>query len=340
MSKKWNFGMIGCGTIADFHMQAISKISHARLTAVSSRDAARAQQTAAKGNCAWTTDYSELIHRDDVDIVCLTTSSGSHAKIGLDVLRAGKHLVVEKPLAMTADECQVLINEATANKVMLSVISQRRFEPQHEAINRVLQDGKLGKLLLLEIAVPFYRTQAYYDSSGWRGTIKEDGGALMNQGIHSLDLLLWFGGEAKSVFGDIATQAHQMEAEDLGLAIVQFKNGARGTIMASTSIQPGFPASLRIYGEQGTIMLDGMSFTQWHVPGEEQPAIGQAGIYGGVSDPRSITFDYHKRQLMDIIEAIEQNREPLITGWDGLRTVQLIEAIYESANKGVRVEIQ
>lgn len=330
----WRFGIIGCGSVADFHIEAIRQIEEASLVMVSSRTEAKAQAVAEREGCSWTADYRELLARPDVDIVCVTTSSGSHATIGLDVVNAGKHLVIEKPIAMNMQDAERLVQAAKANNVTLSVISQRRFEAQNQAIKRVLDEGALGKLLLAEVSLPFYRSQSYYDSAEWRGTIAEDGGALMNQGIHCLDLLLWFAGDVHSVFGKIATQTHDMEAEDLGLAILQFKNGAFGTIMASTSICPGFAATINLYGEKGTIKLEGSTIVHWTVPGRSEPTWAEAGAYGGITDPRSIASDFHQSQLLDVIASIEAGDEPLVTGESGLKAVQLVEQIYKSAAEG------
>jgi UDP-N-acetyl-2-amino-2-deoxyglucuronate dehydrogenase len=336
----WKFGIIGCGSAADFHIEAIRQIEDASLTFVSSRNEARVKAIAKQENCVWTTDYQELIHSPDVDVVSVTTSSGSHARIGLDVLNAGKHLVLEKPIAMNTHDAAMLVRTAKERGVTLSVISQRRFEAQHQAVKRVLDEGALGRLLLVEASLSFSRTQDYYDTADWRGTIAEDGGVLMNQGIHSLDLLLWFAGEIQTVFGKLATQTHIIEAEDLGLAILQFKNGAFGTIMASTSIQPGFPATINLYGEKGTIKLEGSSIVHWTVPGRSEPNWTQARTYGGVSNPRSIVSDFHQSQFIDVMASIETGIEPLVTGEDGLRAVQLVEAIYESSAKGVQLNME
>ncbi|HZG78089.1 MAG TPA: Gfo/Idh/MocA family oxidoreductase [Paenibacillus sp.] len=336
----WRFGLIGCGSVADFHTEAIRHIEDASLVAVSSRNESRAREVAAREGCDWTTDYKELLKRPDVDIVCVTTSSGSHAAIGLDVLNAGKHLVVEKPIAMTAADAQALVDAAERRGLTLSVISQRRFEANNQAIKRVLDAGGLGRLLLAEMTLPYYRSQAYYDSADWRGTVLEDGGVLMNQGIHGLDLLLWFAGDVRAVFGKTATQTHRMEAEDLGLAIVTFDNGAFGTIMASTSIQPGFAATIALYGEKGTIKLEGSSIVRWHVPGWDEPNWTTPEVRnGGVSDPRSIVSDFHQSQLIDVMTAIETGAAPLIAGQDGFKAVQLVELIYASAAAGTEIKL-
>src|SRR3954468_21917325 len=176
---KRNFALIGCGTIADFHAEAIRGIDGARLVAVAEKDEGRARAFAEKEKCDWVTAHRKLLERPDVDLICVSTPSGTHAPIGLDVLWAGKHLVVEKPMAMTAKDANALIQTAREKGVTLSPISQRRFEAQHIAVKRVLDEGAVGRLLLAEVSLPFYRTQAYYDSAGWRGTIAMDGGALM-----------------------------------------------------------------------------------------------------------------------------------------------------------------
>jgi UDP-N-acetyl-2-amino-2-deoxyglucuronate dehydrogenase len=336
---QWRFGIIGCGSVSDMHLEAIRQIEDASLSVVSSRNESKARTVAERERCDWTLDYRELLRRSDVDIVCLTTSSGSHASIGLDVLNAGKHLVLEKPIAMNSRDARALIDTAKERGVTLSVISQRRFEAHNQLIKRVLDEGGLGRLLLAEMTLPYYRSQAYYDSAEWRGTTAEDGGVLMNQGIHSLDLLLWFAGEVRTVIGKTATLTHRMESEDLGLAILQFESGAFGTVMASTSIQPGYAGTITLYGEKGTIMLEGSSIVRWSVPGWDEPNWKQEESYGGVSDPRSIVSDFHQSQLIDVMASIETGMEPLVTGEDGLRAVRLVETIYESAAGGVEIGI-
>jgi UDP-N-acetyl-2-amino-2-deoxyglucuronate dehydrogenase len=339
--KTWGFAVIGCGNIADFHINAIRLIPNAKLVGVSSRNGERAREISLREGCAWTASYTDLLSNPDVDIVCLTTSSGSHARIGLDVLNAGKHLLVEKPIAMRTAEADRLIRLADEKGLTISVVSQRRFEEQHQLVHNIVSEGRIGKLLLIEISCPYFRTQAYYDSADWRGTIAEDGGALMNQGIHSIDLMLWLGGPVRSVYGKIATQTHKMEAEDIGLALLKFENGAMGTIMSSTSIHPGFAPSLNLYGEHGTITIEGTSITHWTVPDFPMPKGNEEGTSGGgVADPRNISNLYHQLQISDLIEALVKGRQPLVTGGDGKRSVQLIEAIYQSSVQSVEVVLE
>lgn len=340
--KTWKFGIVGCGGIAAFHRDAIRDLPNARLVCVASRSVERAKAFGEAEGVDWTTSVQDLAERDDIDIVCVTTHSGSHAEIGEAVLRAGKHLIVEKPIAMTPDEARRLIALAEANGAMLSVISQRRFEPQYMNVKRLLDEGKLGKLLFIEAGTPYYRPQSYYDSSAWRGTIAEDGGALMNQGIHQIDLMLWLAGPARSVYGKTGTFTHVMEAEDLGAAVVSFANGAIGTVMSSTSTKPGLPPYLHLYTDRGIVKISGSRIVDWQVEGAE-PLEGQDGADGtnkSASDPLAFSYEFHMRQLADCISAIEGGRPPLVTGEDGRRAVALVNGIYTSSSSGIPVMLE
>lgn len=338
--KTWGIGIVGCGTIAQFHIQALKEVPQARLVGVSGRRAEKAREVGEREKSSWTADYKELLRNPEVEVVSVTTSSGSHAPIAIEALAAGKHVLVEKPMSMTAAQADRMIAKASEKRLTLGVISQRRFEDPHQAAKRAIDGGALGKLLLVEAYCPFYRTQEYYDSASWRGTKAEDGGALMNQGIHSVDLLLWFGGRARSVSGKTATRTHRMEAEDLGLGLVTFESGAFGTIMASTSIQPGFAAALNLYGEKGTIKIEGTSVVHWTVPGVAKPELQDASASGaGVRDPKAISHRYHRRQIEDFLAAVVEGRPPAVTGEDGKRAVQLIEGIYASSETGAPVKL-
>jgi UDP-N-acetyl-2-amino-2-deoxyglucuronate dehydrogenase len=334
-------GVIGAGSIGRMHIRSWKELG-ARVAVVSSRRADQAALVAREEGspgCAATTDPQEVLGRPDVDLVAITTSSGSHAALALAAIAAGKHVVIEKPMAMTAAEARAIITAAKARGVLLSVISQRRFEPVHQAVKRTLESGALGRLLLLEARCPYYRSQDYYDSADWRGTIAQDGGALMNQSIHSVDLLLWLGGSAREVVGRTATQTHRMEAEDLALGLVTFANGALGSIMASTSIRPGFLPTLDLYGEHGSIKLEGAAVTHWTVPGVEMPsAAGPASA--GTQGPALASHEHHRAQLADVLEALESGRAPAVTGEDGLRAVELVEGVYRSAASGGAVVLE
>lgn len=324
MSEKWRFGVIGCGIIADKHMEAIRNIPQAELAAVSSRRKERAEEVGKREACDWTTDYRELLKRDDIDVVCLTTSSGSHGPIGAEVLAAGKHLLVEKPMAMTVSECERMIEIANETQTRLSVIFQNRFRNGVQQLKRAIDSGHLGRVLYVQAETPNYRTQAYYDSAAWRGTREEDGGALMNQGIHYIDLLLWMGGKVRSVYGKIATQMHDIEVEDIGAAIVTFENGALGQILATTNAKPDLEQTLTVFAENGSVKLSGDQIVHWDVPGLEKPAAEK--------NPPLI-----QRQMEAWIEAMEKGQPPQVTGQEGMAPVRLVRAIYESAERNEEI---
>jgi predicted dehydrogenase len=332
--KTRGIAVIGSGSIADQHLGALRELPHARVVGVFSRGADKARKMGEREKCKWTTDPKELLNDPAVEIVHIVTSSGSHASIARDALWAGKHVLVEKPMAMTSAEADELIALAKSKGRILGVVSQRRFEDQHEAVKKVLGSGGLGKLLLVEVSCPYYRDQAYYDSADWRGKIATDGGAIMNQGIHSVDLMLWFGGPAKTVQGRVATQTHRMEAEDLALAIVTFENGAFGTIMASTSVQPGFTPCLNLYGEKGTIKLEGASIVHWTVPDTPKPEFAAAQASAAVRGHLLASHQMHQRQIAEFLAAVEEGRAPRVSGEDGRRAVRLIEGLYQSSKGG------
>ncbi len=337
--KTRGIAVIGSGAIADQHLGALREIPHATLVGVYSRSAEKAKKVGEREKCRWTTDYKDLIQDPAVGIVDIVTSSGTHAAITREALQAGKHVLVEKPMAMTTAEADDLLALSRAKSLTLGVVSQRRFEDQHEAVKKVLDAGAIGKLLLAEVSCPYYRDQAYYDSADWRGKIATDGGAIMNQGIHSVDLLLWFAGPAKTVSGKVATQTHRMEAEDLALALVTFESGAFGTIMASTSIQPGFSPCLNLYGEKGTIKLEGASIVHWTVPGVPKPEFAAPQASAAVRGPLLASHQMHQRQILDVLAAIEEGRPPRVTGEDGRRAVRLIEGLYAASKSGAPVTL-
>lgn len=339
VEKKWNIGVIGLGAIADFHMKSIKELPNAVIAGVSSRREEKAKEVGEREQCFWTTDYKELLARPEIDVICITTSSGSHAQIGKDTLAAGKHLLVEKPICLLPEDADEMLRIADEKGVKLGVISQRRFEDNLQLAKQVVEEGKLGDLLYLEATTPFFRSQEYYDQADWRGTYAEDGGALMNQGIHQIDLLLWFGGKVKTVYGKTATRTHEMEAEDVGVAIVTFENGAFGKIMSSTSLYPGYLPEVKIYGEKGSIQFQGSRIVNWSVPDVPEPEQPAEPNQMGTKNPLDISHEFHKAQIADFIESISTGKQPLVTGEDGRASVDVINAIYESSNTGKEISL-
>jgi predicted dehydrogenase len=336
--KTWGVAVVGSGSIAEMHLKSLRELSGAKLAGVYSRSPEKARAAGEREGCRWTADWRELLEDPAVEVVDIVTSSGSHAEIALAALEAGRHVLVEKPMAMKTSQADAMIRAAAARRLTLGVVSQRRFEEQNLAVRKLVAEGALGKLLLVEVSCPYYRTQAYYDSADWRGKVDTDGGALMNQAIHAVDLMLWFAGPARTVQGRTATQTHRMEAEDLALGIATFEGGAFGTVMASTSIQPGFSPCLNLYGEKGTVKIDGASIAHWTVPGVARPdSGGQASA--GVADPKLSSHRHHKDQIADFLAAVAEGRPPLVTAEDGRRAVAFIQGLYESSRLGRPVEL-
>src|SRR5580700_6553596 len=266
------FGIVGAGIIAAVHADAIATLPRARLAAVTDVAAGPARDFAAARGCAAEPGLDQLLARPDVDVVCVCVPSGLHAEVGVRAAMAGKHLVVEKPIDVTLAAADRLIEAARAAGVALTVISQHRFDPGLIELKRLLGAGALGRLVLAEASTKWYRTQAYYDSADWRGTYAMDGGSLMNQGVHYVDLLRWCMGPVAEVTAVCTTQAHQIEAEDTSLAIVRFTSGAVGTIMSSTAAFPGFPQRLEITGTKGTLIVEDGQLVSRAFKDDAQPA--------------------------------------------------------------------
>jgi predicted dehydrogenase len=342
------FGFVGTGVIAAMHAAAVAALPRARLAAVTDvADGAAAAFAAARG-CAAEPGLDQLLARPDVDVVCVCVPSGLHAEIGVRAAQAGKHLVVEKPIDVTLAAADRLIEAARAAGVALTVISQHRFDPGLIELKRLLGDGALGRLVLAEASTKWYRTQAYYDSAAWRGTWAMDGGSLMNQGIHYVDLLRWCMGPVTEVTAVCATQAHQVEVEDTALAIVRFGSGAVGTILSSTAAYPGFPQRLEITGTHGTVIVeDGRIVRRAFgkgtagVPGEDADpgagAVGALGGHGAAVDPAAIEVASHAAQIADLLAAVEEGRAPAVDGQAGRDALEIVRAVYESARTGAPV---
>jgi UDP-N-acetyl-2-amino-2-deoxyglucuronate dehydrogenase len=335
------FGIVGTGTIGAFHAAAIAMVPNARLVAATDVIADRAGGFAAEHGCAAEPSLDALLSRSDVDMVSVCVPSGQHADVGIPAARAGKNLVIEKPIDVSLAAADRLIEAAAAAGVTVTVISQHRFAPGLAELHRLIRAGALGRLLLGQASTKWYRGQEYYDSAGWRGTWAMDGGALMNQGIHYADLLAWCMGPVAEVSAVTVTQAHAMEAEDCALAAIRFGSGAVGTITASTAVFPGFAQRLEVSGTDGTVIIEDDAIIYRGLRGE-RPAPGRAGsaVGTGVTVPAvaasaaGLDAAGHAAQIADLIAAVDERREPLVTGADARATLELVCAVYQSAREG------
>lgn len=340
------FGIIGVGMIADFHAQAIAHTNGGKLVGVATRNADNARAFAAKHGAALaTTSIDELVARPDIHVVCITTPSGAHLEPALAAVRAGKHLVVEKPIEITTERADELIRAADAAGVRISPIFQARFGEGARTIKAAIEAGRFGRLVLASAYVKWHRSPQYY--TGWKGSWKIDGGgALINQAIHAIDLLQWFAGMPSEVFcwSTRRVYAH-IEAEDTATAALRFANGAHGAIEATTAAWPGWARRIELCGERGSALLDGDHIAKWEFrdaqPGDEAIRAAQdtAALGSGASEPGAISFEGHRRQIQDLIDAVRGNRPVAIDGHEARKAVALIRALYASADCGAPVKL-
>jgi UDP-N-acetyl-2-amino-2-deoxyglucuronate dehydrogenase len=338
------FGIVGAGVIAAWHADAIALLPGAALVAVTDVAPGAAVAFAAARGCAAEPDLSALLARDDIEVVCVCVPSGLHAQVGARAAKAGKHLVVEKPIDVSLDAADRLIEAAQAAGVALTVISQHRFDPGLVELRQLLGAGALGRLVLGEASTKWYRSQAYYDSAAWRGTYAMDGGSLMNQGIHYVDLLRWCMGPVAEVTAVCSTQAHQIEVEDTSLAIVRFASGAAGTILSSTAAFPGFPQRLEITGTEGTITVEDGQIVRGALradagDGPEIPPLLEGGR-SGAADPAALEVASHAAQIADLLAAVEAGREPAVSGESAREALEIVLAVYESSRTGRAVSLR
>ena len=335
-----SFGIIGCGVISNWHAQAIGEIAGAKLVGVTDVFEPARLAFAEKYHVKAFDTAEALLADPEIDVVCICTPSGLHAPLAIAAANAGKNIVVEKPMALTHEEIQGVLDACEKNKVKMAVISQMRFSPAVCALKSAVDRGDLGKIVVADLSMKFYRSQEYYDKGGWRGTWKMDGGgALMNQGIHGIDILQYVMGPVKSVSAITRTLARNIEVEDTAVAILEFANGALGQIVGTTSIYPGSARTLEICGDHGTIVLTEDSITAWDVEGKDRPVDVTLGGQDSdtASDPTNFSIAGHVRQLTDVVAAIRENRLPSVNQFDGKLPVEIILAIYESSKTGKTV---
>jgi UDP-N-acetyl-2-amino-2-deoxyglucuronate dehydrogenase len=340
-----NFGIIGTGSIGKLHAVAIRAMASSRLHSVHHPDARRRAEISESSGVPCVSDLDAFLADPELEIVTIATPSGAHLEPTLKALAAGKHVICEKPLEIRTARLDRMIAAAQAANRTLAPILNRRFTPAMAAFKGAVESGRFGTMVSASCYVKWFRDQAYYDSAAWRGTQALDGGgALMNQGIHAMDALLYLAGPVKSVRADIACLAHErIEVEDTAVAILEFENGARGVIEGSTASwsATGQPQRLQICGTEGSVFLADELFEVWDFKkGQPEDARIRADLMRatqaalGGNDPMAIAADQHRRNFEDVVAAIRAGRDPSATASEARKAVALIEAIYQSAARG------
>jgi UDP-N-acetyl-2-amino-2-deoxyglucuronate dehydrogenase len=337
-----NVGLVGAGNISETHARACGEIPGVQIAAVYGANRARAGKLAALyGGVAYGDLPAALAHRP-LDAVIIGSPSGVHADEGVAAARAGLHVLVEKPIDVTVAAADRLIEAARAAGVRLGVLFQDRTQPSFVRLRELLASGVLGRPLLASARVKWYRAPEYYSGSRWRGTRALDGGgALINQGIHTVDLLTWLLGPVRSVLADTATLLHQIEVEDTTLAVLEFESGVRASFEATTAAYPGYPRRVELTTTEGTITLEHDRV----VAADLRTAVDgllpevEADTNRSASSPVVSDVRGHQRLIEDFVAAIHEGREPLCSGVEGRSSVAIVEAIYESARTRRRVDL-
>ena len=321
------FAVVGLG-MGRNRARQIQETEGAELKMLVDLNAELAQEVATEMGCQWTTQLDEALGRDDIDVIMMMTPSGLHAKLGIEAAKAGKHVITTKPMDVTTAACDALIEAADAANVKLGIDYQSRYVDNNYRIAEALRQGWLGKPILGEIRFKWFRPQEYFEhGNGWRGTWAMDGGgSLANQGSHLIDLLLWFMGDPVRVYGETGIMNHDIETEDLGLAIVNFGSGAKGTVVGTTTFPENVYFSAEVHGTEGGILLD-------------EALGGTMRVFGdGLEDQLNSIDNPVQNVVEDMVQALENDGQMRVHGREGRRTVALLETIYQSAREGQAVE--
>lgn len=327
----YNLAIVGCGHIAVKHAQAIKEISGCRLAAVFNNNSERGKEFADRYGALFYNDYPAMLANPEIDVVCICTPSGLHAMQGIQAARAGKHVLVEKPMALSLADADELINTCKEAGVKLAVVYQNRCKPVIKELRRAIEEGSFGRLSHGNATVRWNRNDDYYAQAPWRGTAGADGGVLLNQAIHNIDLLQWMMGPVESVFAYTATRLRNIETEDVGVGVLKFTSGALGVIEAAATIYPAnLEESFNIFGAKGTVVIGGVTASKVETWSFEQsrPMLEEDNKPTG-----------HRDVIEDLLDAIGNDRDPLVDGTEGRKSLALVLALYESASKGLPVKI-
>ncbi|HYK92212.1 MAG TPA: Gfo/Idh/MocA family oxidoreductase [Acidobacteriota bacterium] len=335
-------GVLGCGNISRIHADAIARVPALKLVSVCSRSAASAEKLASQFRVAAHANLGAFLADRSLEAVTICTPSGTHAELGCAAALAGKHVLVEKPIDVTLEKTDDLIKICAQSGIQLGVSLQSRFLDAPRALRKAVHESRLGRLVMASAYIKWYRTDQYYASAAWRGTLALDGGgALINQAIHTVDLLQWIAGPVAEVHAYSGKLLHpQIEGEDTIVATLRFRNGALGVIEAATSVYPGFKRRLEITGTEGTAVLDGDNISTWAPKdGSPNPAPPSGEVTDGSSNAMAIDSEGHRRVMEDFAQAIQEGCKLVVDGIEGRRALELVLAVYKSARLGKAVAL-
>lgn len=337
-----HIGIIGGGGISDTHARAAREIPEVEIAAFYGDNYDKTALLSQRYGGAVYRELAQFLSHRPLDLVIIGSPSALHAGQGIPAARQGLHVLTEKPIDVTTARADALIGECEYAGVKLAVCFQDRVAPEIARLKQVVDDGRLGKPILVNGYVKWYRPPAYYRDSRWRGTRALDGGgALMNQAVHTVDLLLWLMGDVERVYARAITALHDIEVEDTVVATLEFRNGAIGTLEAGTSIYPGYQRRVELTGSEGTIIMehDRIVAADLRAPDPTLISSGAADRNNSASSPIVSDVGGHRRLIEDFLLAIETNRRPVCDGREGRRSVELIEAIYESSRTGTPAKL-
>ncbi|HKR82603.1 MAG TPA: Gfo/Idh/MocA family oxidoreductase [Terriglobales bacterium] len=333
-------GLIGAGNISETHARAARAIPDLGIAAIYGSNPEKVRRLVEKFGGQPYAKLDDFLNHRPMDFVAIGSPSGLHAAQGIAAAERGLHVLTEKPIDISLANADALIRAAHTRNVKLGVMFQDRFKPEIRKLKRWIEQGVLGKLLLADARVKWYRPPEYYANSKWRGTLELDGGgALINQAVHTVDLLLWLMGDVIGVQSSVATGLHKIEAEDLAVALLEFSSGARGILQASTAIFPGYPRRIEITGTEGTLILEHdrvVAVDLRNQPEDVRPGTPSADTEN-LASPVVSDFSGHQAIFEDFIRAIEEDRAPLCDGEEARRSLVLVEEIYRAAGRTLPV---
>jgi len=336
-NKKLGMAVVGLGR-GQAHVSAIMEAKGAELKAVCDLKSDLVKKVAKENGAEAYTDYQEMLKRDDLDIISICTPSGLHCEMAIEAAKENIHVISEKPIDINLEKIDKAVELFDKKNLKYACIFQNRLTSGNQRKKEIVESGKLGRLTFANAHIKWYRTQEYYEKNdGWRGTWDLDGGgSLMNQSVHTIDLMQWIMGPVSSVVGLTNVWSHNIETEDMGVALVKFRNGAFGTIVGSTSTYPGFGTTLDIHGVDGGI-CNNKCFVRSETGEKEEISLEKKKNDEGASDPLAISSNTTVQQIQDIIYAVRDDREPIVSAREARHAVEIINAIYESARKGKEV---